>query len=174
MVDTVGGIHYCYNSQMITHSFDYYVLFLTGIDFSEDDFQVAELTRDIELLDSILGKAIRSLEPDGEQLCQLVNQIIQQKDKQTEKIISSLSNNDALRVSRVLSHYLNLANVAEQHHKVRRSRYHQVANKPLIHSCEEIFKSLVEEGIPKERIYGMLLCVCYYVFVYCVLFGVVI
>lgn len=73
-------------------------------------------------------------------------------------------------MSRVMSHYLNLANVAETHHRIRTTRYshlhlltsvvltftryHALNKVPLKFSCSEILKSLVNDGIPKDKIYG--------------------
>lgn len=125
--------------------------------------EIKELSCDITNLDHILGSVIRSMDPDGEELCKLVNNLInsvsaqpgKKNDKEIENIISKLSNQDALKVVRVMSHYLNLANVAEQHHRVRRTRAHLIAEKPLIHSAEEILKGLIADGIAPEKIYGM-------------------
>jgi phosphoenolpyruvate carboxylase len=67
---------------------------------------------------------------DGQELTQKVNHIIQTltanpgDSTEIQQFISKFTAADALRVSRVMSHYLNLANVAEQHHRVRATRYH--------------------------------------------------
>lgn len=65
---------------------------------------------------------------DGQELTQKVNYIIKnltdrpEEHTEIQDFISKFTAVDALRVSRVMSHYLNLANVAETHHRIRTTR----------------------------------------------------
>jgi len=67
--------------------------------------------------------------------------------------VSGLSSLTALRAVRVISHYLNLSNVAEQHHNVRVIRRHQMEKHPLDYSLDQTFADLKQAGISSEKIY---------------------
>lgn len=132
---------------------------VSGIDFGEGAYASDALLSDLKLLDTVLGDSIRYLEEDGKELTQKVNHIIRtltanpEDSTEVQKFISTFSSTDALRVSRVMSHYLNLANVAEQHHRIRSTRLQAIQNVPLKYSCDEIIKSMLDDGIPSEKIY---------------------
>lgn len=55
---------------------------------------------------------------------------------------------------RIISHYLNLSNVAEQHHNVRVIRHHQMEKVPLDFSLDQTIGDLIKSGIAPEKIYG--------------------
>src|SRR6186997_4120 len=70
------------------------------------------------------------------------------------KILEQMAVEEALPVARAFSHFLNLANIAEQHHRVRRRRDYQRENaKAQPGSCEEVFARLRAAGIPADRLY---------------------
>ena len=64
---------------------------------------------------------------------------------------------EALPVARAFSQFLNLANIAEQHHRIRRRRAYQQAPDlpPQRGSCEETFGRLIagraDAGRPARR-----------------------
>lgn len=126
-----------------------------AIEFEKGELRL--LSRDIHMLDDLLGKVVRSLDPDGDKLMGLVNNIInaipEAHEEEVHKIISKLTADESLRAVRVMSHYLNLANVAEQHHRVRHMKRYLVQGRPLVHSNEEAFKDLLASGISPEAIY---------------------
>lgn len=129
------------------------------IDFEEGEASSDALVHDLKLLDTVLGDSIRFLEEDGTELTQKVNHIIRtltanpEDSTEVQEFISKFSAQDSLRVSRVMSHYLNLANVAEQHHRVRASRSHALQEIEVKYSCDSIIKNLLDAGIPSEKIY---------------------
>ena len=60
----------------------------------------------------------------------------------------------ALTVARAFAHFLNLANIAEQHHRVRRRRDHarDPHGAPQRGSCAETFARLRSEGVPADAL----------------------
>lgn len=61
----------------------------------------------------------------------------------------------ALPVARSFAHFLNLANVAEQHHRIRRRREHEreAGGRPQQGSVEEALPRLLESGVSKDALY---------------------
>jgi phosphoenolpyruvate carboxylase len=61
----------------------------------------------------------------------------------------------ALPVARAFAHFLNLANIAEQHHRIRRRREYQrdPASRPQRGSCADSFERLLAAGIDAERLH---------------------
>ncbi|KYR00064.1 Phosphoenolpyruvate carboxylase [Tieghemostelium lacteum] len=125
-----------------------------------------DLDKDIEKFRKILSDSIKELESDGDEIIKLVGSLVlkvQPGDRSKEFLeqyvdkISSLSNEDSFKVSRVLSHFLNLINVAEQHHLIRSIRTSFLKGEDLKYSCEQVFKSLLESGSKPEEIYQALL-----------------
>ena len=70
--------------------------------------------------------------------------------------LSSLPVDAALPLARAFAHFLNLANIAEQHHRIRRRRAHQAddAVQPQRGSCEDAFGRLLASGISAERLHA--------------------
>jgi len=68
--------------------------------------------------------------------------------RQLALVLALLPVNSALPLARAFAHFLNLANVAEQHHRIRRRRaYLREPNAaPQRGSCEETFTRLVAAG----------------------------
>jgi phosphoenolpyruvate carboxylase len=62
---------------------------------------------------------------------------------------------DALPVTRAFTHFLHLANIAEQHHRIRRRRAYQrdPAAQPQRASCEDGFARLLASGITPDRLH---------------------
>jgi len=64
-----------------------------------------------------------------------------------------MDSNDALRLVRIISHYLNLANVADQHHLVRLMRKHELEQRPLPYTFESVLSALSESGVSPDALY---------------------
>jgi phosphoenolpyruvate carboxylase len=69
--------------------------------------------------------------------------------------LSRMSIDDVLPIARAFTHFLHLANIAEQHHRIRRRRAYQrdPAARPQRGSCEEAFGRLLESGVTADRLY---------------------
>jgi phosphoenolpyruvate carboxylase len=72
--------------------------------------------------------------------------------------LSAMPVGSALPVARAFAHFLNLANIAEQHHRIRRRRAYQrdPSAGPQRGSCEEVFPRLVAGGVPASRLFDAL------------------
>jgi phosphoenolpyruvate carboxylase len=84
-----------------------------------------------------------------------------QPDSNFDDLVVTLSDlpvDAVLPLARAFTHFLNLANVAEQHHRIRRRRqYRQHAGaSPQRGSCEETFARLVKSGITADALYDAL------------------
>lgn len=122
----------------------------------------APLRNDIRQLGRLLGDVLR--EQGGEDLFWTVESIrvlaknarANQAGARTEleQRLAELDDALIMPVARAFSHFLNLANIAEQHHRIRRSRIHQrePGGRPLLGSFEDAFPRLCETLYP-ERLY---------------------
>lgn len=124
------------------------------------------LRDDIRLLGDLLGRTLKAQE--GEALFERVEQVRALakggragSDEDFEKLtqlLESCSTRDALLIARAFSHFLNLANIAEQHHRGRRRREYQRDPKspPQPGSCQEVFARLMANGIEPEALHRTL------------------
>ena len=73
------------------------------------------------------------------------------------KLLSELPVESAVPVARAFAHFLTLANIAEQHHRIRRRReYQRESARPQPASCEEAFGRLVRSGIEPDALFAAL------------------
>jgi phosphoenolpyruvate carboxylase len=120
------------------------------------------LRDDVRLLGELLGQTLR--EQEGQALFDRVETVRalaksartgnQEDFEALSALLATLDTGEALTVARAFSHFLNLANIAEQHHRVRRRREHRrdPADAPQRGSCEESLKRLLANGIPASSI----------------------
>ena len=69
--------------------------------------------------------------------------------------LSRVKLDDALPIARAFAHFLHLANIAEQHHRVRRRRAYQrdPSARPQRGSCDDGFARLLADGISPDRLH---------------------
>src|SRR5688500_1326443 len=121
------------------------------------------LRQDVRLLGELLGEPPRALEGDGlfrtvERVRRLAKEARAGSNEEFATLAAELSRmsvEQALPVARAFSHFLHLANIAEQHHRIRRRRAYQrdPTARPQRGSCAETFARLIDEGISPERLH---------------------
>ncbi|MCO4764395.1 MAG: phosphoenolpyruvate carboxylase [Myxococcales bacterium] len=121
------------------------------------------LREDVKLLGRILGDTIRQLE--GTETYETVERIRQLSKKarsgdadaavELRAVMADLAPGAALPVARGFAHFLTLANIAEQHHRVRR-RYDYLrdpAGAPQRGSLAEAFARFTAAGVAPEKLH---------------------
>ena len=120
------------------------------------------LRRDVRLLGELLGNTLRAHR--GEPFFQTVERVRtlakatrseSEEFGELARMLGRLPVDDAIPLARAFTHFLNLANVAEQHHRSRRRRAYlaDADAPPQRGSCDETFRRLVDEGIGAEQLY---------------------
>lgn len=123
----------------------------------------APLRADVNLLGTLLGEVIKARE--GQRVFDTV-ELVRGLAKSARggntgdfetlraEILGRLSTDDALPVARAFAHFLTLANIAEQHHRIRRRRHYladpAAAAQPG--SLRETFGRLIASGLSADRI----------------------
>lgn len=122
----------------------------------------APLRDDVRLLGRMLGDALRH--QTGQDVFDKVERIRvlgkQARDgvggarAELIQLLSSLQDEELLPVARAFTQFLNLANIAEQYHRVRRRRAHQwrADEPPQPGSVRALLMRLVAEGHSTEKI----------------------
>ncbi len=119
------------------------------------------LRDDVRLLGELLGRVLRHHE--GEQIFQRVEEV-REAAKRARTVDADLEHFDRLlremplssaqTVARAFAHFLTLANIAEQHHRVHRRRDHarDPKGRPQRGSCAETLARLRRAGVPAEAL----------------------
>ena len=132
------------------------------------DSTESPLRDDIHLLGDLLGETLRAQE--GVALFELVERVraLAKRARGSEgaeagrssfeelaSLLSTLSTETALPTARAFAHFLSLANIAEQHHRVRRRRQYQreADAPPQAGSCDEVFGRLIGLGVSTDRLF---------------------
>lgn len=128
------------------------------------------LRDDIHLLGDLLGETLRSQGSD--ELFEMVERVralaksgragSEEDFARLADLLAAMPAEEALPVARAFSHFLNLANIAEQHHRVRRRRdYQRDPNAPPQEgSCDEVFGRLREQGISSDQLFEAVTTFC--------------
>ena len=121
------------------------------------------LRDDVRLLGELLGDTLK--QHGGAQLYETVERVrVVAKnarggeDEAFRQLADELSRQPvghALPVARAFAQFLGLANIAEQHHRIRRRRAYQKdpASHPQRGSCEDAFQRLIDAGVAPDRLY---------------------
>ena len=124
------------------------------------------LRDDVRLLGRLLGETLKS--QVGEEVFETVEEIralakagragSDEDFERLARLLAGMEVGDALPVARAFSHFLTLANIAEQHHRVRRRRdYRQMADaSPQRGSYEEVFSRLIAGGADPQELWQAL------------------
>jgi phosphoenolpyruvate carboxylase len=122
------------------------------------------LRQDVRLLGELLGDTLR--EHEGAPLLQTVEQVRAaaktsraRADRDFQALATELRQlpvDAAIPLARAFTHFLNLANVAEQHHRIRRRRAYlrDPKSPPQRGSPDETFARLVARGISRDELYA--------------------
>ena len=130
----------------------------------DEDDKDLPLRDDIRLLGRILGDAVR--EQEGDEIFGIVESIRQasmrfhrEEDEaaakiELENILNSLSPEQAVQVLRAFSYFSQLANIAEDHHRIRRTRAHAMAgSQPRLGTMAHALLQAREDGITADQLH---------------------
>ncbi|HYC22017.1 MAG TPA: phosphoenolpyruvate carboxylase [Candidatus Bathyarchaeia archaeon] len=135
---------------------------MTGVGWPGTTFDKdLPLKEDIRLLGRLLGDTLR--EQEGDEAFRLVERIRQTAihfrregneriRRELEDILGQLSDADAVLVIRAFTYFSQLANIAEDLHRNRRRRAHQVAGSPSREGIAVALEHVAEAGVGPERI----------------------
>src|SRR5438045_5748397 len=117
----------------------------------------AALRDDVRLLGGLLGDTLRAREGDAffervEEVRAIAKRAHERERGQFDRLadlLRGLPLASAVPVARAFAHFLTLANIAEQHHRVRRRREYARApeRQPPPGPCEETFPRLLASGV---------------------------
>ena len=123
----------------------------------------APLRDDVKMLGRLLGEVLK--EQEGDELFETV-ELVRQLSKSAaagddvnfarlREILADLPAPQALTVARAFSKFLTLANIAEQHHRVRRRRWYQRdPDSPAQRaSFKDCFRRLRQQGVSADEIH---------------------
>jgi phosphoenolpyruvate carboxylase len=124
------------------------------------------LRQDVRLLGDLFGKLLTK---EVGQLCFEKIELIRSLSKETHngddssqkklmKVLHGLSNDEMLNVVRAFSHFLHFANIAENVHRLRRTRWHksQKGARPQPGSINSTLQKLLNKNIPKQDIFSQI------------------
>ena len=120
------------------------------------------LRQDVRLLGELLGHTLR--ERRGQAFFDTVEQVRhlakaahagERPLADLTRVLGSLPVDAAIPLARAFTHFLNLANVAEQHHRIRRRRAYQrdPTSDPQRGSCEDTFARLLAGGVTPDHLH---------------------
>lgn len=126
----------------------------------------APLRQDVRTLGDMLGRVLKAQK--GKTLFTMIEDIRQMSVEARAEgsvdiaslaaVLEPLKEPELLDVARAFSQFLNLANLAEQQHRVRlrRQRQSYAADGNSYHSLKQVLESLLEKGFGAEQIYNTL------------------
>ena len=122
----------------------------------------AALRDDVRTLGAILGDTLR--EQEGDALFETVERVRRfakaaragsdTDAAELRSLLAGMGTHDALPLARSFSHFLALANIAEQHHRIRRRAVRRRAEDlPQPGSCDEVLGRLLDLGVPQDALF---------------------
>jgi len=121
------------------------------------------LRENVRMLGELLGDAIR--QKPGEDCFRLVEEVrmAAKADRRQEsgsgrrlaELLGGLTDDELVPVTRAFNQFLNLANLAEQYHNIRRHRDHD--KESSVEAIEDTLARLKAHGVPPDRLYQ---CIC--------------
>lgn len=121
------------------------------------------LRDDVRLLGELLGQTLRTLEGNDlfdtvERVRALAKRARAGASRDFDTLAGELGRmpvDSALPVARAFAHFLHLANIAEQHHRIRRRRVYErdPDASPQRGSCSEAFPRLIAAGISRQSLH---------------------
>ena len=121
------------------------------------------LRDDVRLLGDLLGQTLRTLEGEDlfgkvEEVRALAKRARAGSDDDFDRLAAMLSSmplSTALAIARAFAHFLHLANVAEQHHRIRRRRVYERDPEaaPQRASSAEAFPRLIAGGLSPDALH---------------------
>lgn len=123
----------------------------------------APLRDDVRILGRLLGEVL--VEQEGNELFEIVEAVRSLSKKahgddqgefeELRALLQDLPEKEALQVARSFAKFLTLANIAEQHHRVRRRREYQrdLESPAQRGSFREAFRSLLSDGVSPDDLY---------------------
>ena len=118
------------------------------------------LQSDVHLLGRLLGEVLSKQE--GKELYDVVEKVrlLAKRARNGEPeaweklqaVLSQLSMNDMLSVARGFSQFLALANIAEQHQRIRKRKHYRMESRDQKLSIKATIKELQGKGLSKEQI----------------------
>ena len=122
--------------------------------------QKTQLQSDVHLLGKLLGEVL--CEQEGKELYEMVEKVrLLAKSarngepeawEKLQAVLSQLSMSDMLSVARGFSQFLALANIAEQHQRVRKRKQYHMENKDQKLSIKATIKELQSKGLSPEQL----------------------
>ena len=121
------------------------------------------LRDDVRLLGEVLGDTVRRF--SGEDVFQTVERVRalaksgragnDRAFSELADVLAGMTLDETLPIARAFAQFLHLANIAEQHHRVRRRRAYQrdPEARPQRGSCEDSFARLLAAGISPDRLH---------------------
>ncbi|MFL1454600.1 phosphoenolpyruvate carboxylase [Marinobacter sp. GN3S48] len=118
-----------------------------------------DLRENVRMLGELLGQSIQRY--PGQDCFDLIEEIraAAKADRRQESgsgqrlisLLGKLEDEELLPVTRAFNQFLNLANLAEQYHGIRRKRGHQ--SDLMVESLEEVFERLTASGISADELH---------------------
>ncbi|MDI9246108.1 phosphoenolpyruvate carboxylase [Marinobacter sp. CHS3-4] len=118
-----------------------------------------DLRENVRMLGELLGQSIQH--HPGQDCYELIEQVraAAKADRRQESgsgqrlvnLLGKLSDDELLPVTRAFNQFLNLANLAEQYHSIRRKRGHE--SDLMVESLSEVFQRLISGGVSSDDLH---------------------